>query len=129
MSFTHVVTSTVTIADLTYTWSNNQTADQVNNIDASIPDASTDLEVTWEADISAMKTFMMVADGVITVETNSGSSADDTFVLAAGEPIVWSTGQGLVNPLTADVVTNIFVTNASGGAVALKIRMLQDPTP
>jgi hypothetical protein len=105
-------------------------AGEEHNVSESIPDASTDLEVAWDADVSAMKFFVMWAEGgTILVETNSGSVPDDSFSLIDEQPIIWNSNQLGVNPVTTDVTTNLFVTNASGGAVTLQIRMLQDATP
>lgn len=129
MSITHAVKNILEYNGTKYEWSSNQSAGQENNLSEAIPDSSTDLEVTWGADVSAMQAFLMVADGALTVETNSGSSADDTFNLVADTPIHWTTGSGITNPFTTDVTTNLFVTNSSGSSVTLTIKMIQDPTP
>ena len=129
MAVTHTVKNTLEYNGTKYEWTANQSAGQENNLSESIPDSSTDLEVTWDADVSAMKSILIVADGALTVETNSGSTPTDTFTLTADTPIHWTTGSGLTNPVTGDVTTNIFCTNSSGSAVTLTINMVQDPTP
>ena len=129
MAFTHSVERRVTYRDLSYTWTDTASAGEEHNISESIPADSTDLELTWEADVSAMKGLCIVADGVVTIETNNGTTPDDTIVTVANEPIVWAEGDKLANPIGTDVTTNIFCTTGSGSAVQLEIRMVQDPTP
>ena len=98
-------------------------------VSESIPDASINLEVTFAADVSAMKGLYIQSDQDLTIETNSGSTPTDTLALKANTPVVWSSNSVHSNPLTADVTANIFVTNSSGSAAALEIRKLEDPTP
>ena len=85
----------------------------------------------WTADASAMSSFLMISDQDLTDETNSGTVPDDTFTLTDNVPVFWSAGNAsTTNPITADVTTNIFVTNASATEEALlTIQSLQDPTP
>lgn len=98
------------------------------NIDESIPDSSTDLLVNWTCDYSALKGLFIVSDQDIVLETNDGSSPDNTISLTANVPLLWTAEGYLTNPFTADV-TALYVTNASGSAANLKIRSLYDPTP
>ncbi len=99
------------------------------NIDESIADSSTDLEITFTIDQSAMVSLYIESDQNITIETNSGGAPTDTITLVANEPIIWTTNSVHSNPITADVTANIFITNASGSTANLKIRALQDATP
>lgn len=129
MAVTHKITWQYSSGGEIITKTEDVSAGQEINIDESIADSSTDLEVTYNLDVSALKSFYMVSDYAITVETNSGSTPTDTFTLVANQPIVWTANSGLTNPVTGDITTNIFVTNSSGNAATLKIRALQDPTP
>ncbi|QDT95553.1 hypothetical protein [Gimesia aquarii] len=104
------------------------TADGEANVEVEIPDASTDLEVVISIDFSALKLLFMVADQDLTIETNNGTTPDDTISLTADKPLVWFEQSGYSNPLTMDV-TNMFVTNNSGSAAKLIIKTLQDATP
>lgn len=100
------------------------------NLDESIADSSTDLLVAFTLDVSALKSFFMVSDQAITVETNNGTTPDDTFTLAANVPIVWDVNSGAANPFASAVdVTALYVTNSSGSAATLQIRCGYDPTP
>ena len=130
MSFTNQLSHSVTYDNVTYEWSDNQTAGERHDLSESIPDSSTDLSVNWTADVSEVKSLLIVSNYAVTVETNSGSSPADTFTLVANEPIIWSASQpgSPACPLTTDV-TGLFITNSSGSAALLTIKMIQDPTP
>lgn len=133
MSLTHKITQNISysgtgVGTLSISASSEQTAGQFVEVNESIPDASTDLEVALELDVTQMKLLLISADGAITIETNSGSTPADTILVDTSNPKIWFDGQlGVSNPFTTDV-TALFVTNASGAAVQLKLRALVDPT-
>lgn len=97
-------------------------------LDESIANSTTDGQVAFALDFSQAKLLYILADGVCTIETNSGSTPDDTFTMAANEPIVWTNLSQLTNPIGTDITTDIFVTNSSGASVRLRIWCLVDPT-
>lgn len=97
-------------------------------VSESVPTASTDAGIVIAIDVSAVKAFYIVSSAAITVETNDGSSPDDTLNLLAGQPYVWHTGSYDSFLLTADV-TVLYITNASGATANIEIRVLQDATP
>ncbi len=99
------------------------------NIDEAVADSSTDLEITFLIDQSAMTSLYIESDQDILIETNSGSAPTDSLTLVANEPITWTTNSVHSNQITADVTANIFITNSSGSTANLKIRALQDATP
>lgn len=105
-----------------------RTADGETNRDVAVAGASTDLQIDVALDISALSMLCIVCDRDITLETNSGSAADDTIALKAGEPLLWWSNSPLALPLTVDVVS-IFATLAAGTAATLSIRALHDSTP
>lgn len=130
MAITHKISVRINYNQTAVTWDASQTTGAESNMSESIPDASTDLQVTWEADVSEMKSLLMLASGGnITVETNSGSTPTDTISLTDGVPVLWVSGNNVANPLTADVTTDIYVTNSSGSDVTLTILSATDPTP
>ncbi len=106
----------------------SKTASQEINIEETIPDSSTDLEVAISLDVSAIKSLLISSDQAITIETNSGSTPSDTLTPSADEPVIWWDGSEFSNPLTTDITTNIFVTNSSGSAATLVIKVLLDAT-
>ncbi|MBW3538770.1 MAG: hypothetical protein KY476_00720 [Planctomycetes bacterium] len=97
-------------------------------IEETIPDASTDLALTANIDVSALKSLYISSDQDITLETNSGAAPADTINLKADSPLTWDDESSFANPLTVDL-TALFATNASGAAATLKFYALQDATP
>lgn len=128
MSLSHVITKRVATGSRTLEKVVTKTAGGGSSLSESIPDSSTDLEVALTADVSQIKSvWMMATGGNITVETNDGSSPDDTIALVDGEPQMWNDDDIGSLFLTADV-TALFVTNSSGAAVTLDVEILIDPT-
>lgn len=97
-------------------------------ISESVATAQTDADIVIAIDVSAVKAFFIVSSAAITVETNDGSSPDDTLTLVAGQPYIWHTGSYDSFLLTTDV-TVLYITNASGSTADIEIRVLQDATP
>lgn len=100
---------------------------QVIAINESIPGETTDQEVALALDISQLKACIFYAASALKIETNSGAVPDDTIDLADGEPFVWR-DKYLADHFTADITTNIFVTNAGTAAVVLEGLLIIDPT-
>jgi hypothetical protein len=128
MSITHAVT-------ITWEQGNNQlsirdefSGEAEKNVSISVPDSSTDYEITLAIDISEIKSIVITSDQVITLETNSGSAADDTFAITANNPLIWNVDSPAANPFSADI-TALFVTNASGSAATFNVRCIVDATP
>jgi len=122
---------------LTLSWARNgesiaQTvtieADGEGNRNVTVNAATTDKRVDIAIDVSELKLLYIHSDQDITIETNSGSAADDTLTIKANKPFVWYADCGLTNPLGTDV-TALFITNAGATAANVKIRTLEDTTP
>jgi hypothetical protein len=93
-------------------------------IDVEIPASTTDQLFTIAIDVSELESIFLYTDGALTVETNSSSAPDDTFVFAANKPLAWVNGMPTIdgtsqNPFDADV-TALYLTNATGSAVTLR---------
>lgn len=98
-------------------------------VDEDIPDASTDLEIAnFDLDISATKAFLLIADGVLLLETNNASTPTDTLTTVANHPYDYHENDYQAIIFTADI-TALFATNSSGGTVNLKVWGITDPTP
>lgn len=100
----------------------------VLQLDEPIPDSSSDLEIELVIDVSQVQGILLVSDQDVTIETNDGSSPDDTISLKAGIPYVWYDGKYDALVFGSDV-TSIFVTNASGSDARLQMLCVVDPTP
>lgn len=94
----------------------------------SVADAQTDAELGFTLDVSACKAFVINSTKNVTVETNNGSTPDDTLTLVANVPYVWHENSEHTFLLTTDV-TALFVTNASGAAATIDVEAVFDSTP
>ncbi len=101
---------------------------KINEADIIVPASSTNLHVLQSIDVSGLKSLLLSSTKPMTVKTNSSGSPDDTITLAANVPVIWYTGCGHPNPLTADV-TGLYLTTGDVGEATLTIRGLQDVTP
>lgn len=68
--------------------------------------------------------LFLVADGVLTIKTNSTSSPGDTITTVANKPIVLRNGGAWPATSFAADVTKLYVTNATGGTLNLRLRGL-----
>jgi len=129
MSASHTITETVNTGGRQLTKQNTFAADSAPNIySASIPDSSTDLLVNIALDVDKVKSFYMVADQDITIETNDGATPDNTINLKAGVPYIWHENSYHSFLLTVDV-TAFYVTNSSGQTATLDVEATMDCTP
>ncbi|KPL06085.1 hypothetical protein AMJ85_10715 [candidate division BRC1 bacterium SM23_51] len=93
-----------------------------------VPDSSTDMQIDVALDVSQAKAIYIKSSQAITIETNDGGSPDDTLVLVADVPYVWTEDDYVANLLTTDV-TALYATNSSGADATLEIEILYDATP
>lgn len=102
--------------------------------DDMIPAATTNKQIVLALDVSELKGFVIVAEGLatgktMTLKTNSTSTPANTFTLTPASPgIAWHTGGPFTNPLTTDV-TAIYVTSDDTAARRLRIYVCADVTP
>ena len=82
------------------------TADGETNLSLTVADSVVDQQVNIVIDFSALVSFFIYSDYAITVETNDGTTPDNTLTVAAGVPIVWYTGCDHDNPFAAGDVTD-----------------------
>lgn len=102
------------------------------NIDESIPASTTDQLVAFVLDVSQLKGIFMVSDYAVTVETNSGSTAANTFTLPANTPYMWVLGDAAMRDTAGAVVTTditaLYVTNGASSSALFQLRAVVDPT-
>lgn len=101
---------------------------QETYFEESIANGGTDVVVAFTLDVSACKSFFIISDKDITLETNSGSAADDTIALLANRPYQWDT-ESYDSFLLGTDVTALYFTNSSGAAATVKCHALTDATP
>jgi hypothetical protein len=93
-----------------------------------VANGQTNKEVVLAIDFSQLKAIFISSDRAVLIETNDGTTPDDTITLAANVPYIWQVGSASACLITEDV-TKVFVTNASGADANLRFRVLQDATP
>jgi hypothetical protein len=88
-------------------------------------DVAQDLEADQSTIVSLAIEWSGAAGQTCTIETNSSSAPDDTLVIEHGSPLIWNTEilatLGTVCPITVDITTGIFVTNAAAGDLSIYI--------
>jgi hypothetical protein len=100
------------------------------SISETIAAAASNLEVAFVLDASQVSALVLIATADMTVETNDGTTPDNTFTLKANVPYVWTSADGGTLRDTAGVsvvdITALFVTSTAGGV--LSVEALFDPT-
>lgn len=104
-------------------------------IDETVNDSESNFQISLETVVTneILLLFYMVSDQDVTVYTNdvSGGSPDETIVLAANVPFIWTDNMrvhGYTNVLQT-TLTDLYVTNASGANAKFQVEVLVDPTP
>ena len=128
MALTVTLLERITVGGITTDKTQAPSAGAGSSVSESIPDSSTDLNVGFNLDFSACKFFYINSDQDITVETNNGTTPDDTLTLLANVPYIWHVNSNHTFLIGTDI-TALFVTNASGSAALLTIEEIHDPTP
>ena len=92
--------------------------------------ATTDGQINCPTiDVSEVVLLYINSTQDVTLETNDGTTPDDTFTLKANEPYVWWLNAPFVNKLTTDITTNVFITNTSGASATVTFEAILDTTP
>lgn len=128
MSFSHTLSQTWSGDGRSVAADNAYAGDAQQSIDVSVPDSSTDMLVAMALDVSEIELIVILSDQDLTLETNNGSSPDNTINLVAGVPYIWTSDSYFTNLLTTDV-TALYATNSSGSAARLQIEVVNDSTP
>lgn len=129
MAHTHTLLQQWSGAGRALSAENSYSATLEKNLDDEvIPAESTDLLINFTLDVDACKSFYILSDQDLTIETNDGASPDNTLELKANKPYIWNTDSYDTFQLTVDV-TKLYATKAAGSDATLNIRALVDPTP
>lgn len=129
MAATMTLKRGVTAGGVTLEKTQDLSSGQLIVLSEPIPANQTDLEIAFAVAAAKLKGIYILSDVAMTIQTNDGTTPDDTITLIAGQPYQWGLGGSVIgsdaSPLSADV-TSIFVTNTTAGT--LDIRALVDPT-
>lgn len=132
MAFTHTMTFTFQSPDGTIQQASSQSASENIAIDETIT-VGADREVALAIDVSQLKSLFIIADGALTLETNSSSAPDNTLTIQADLPFFWQSGAYETSlrfngtTVSADI-TKIYLTNAGSESVSFRLRALVDAT-
>lgn len=110
---------------------NEITASEDGELEISIdvPPDTADMQVACNLEAAQLAALLLSADGALTVETNDGTTPDDTFTLDENDPVSYVADTQDSNPLSEDV-TALYLTNASETAtVHFDLRAVYDPEP
>lgn len=128
MPYEHTHTRQISLGGETINTVEIVSAEGRDGFDVIVPDSSTDFEVVRTIDISSLKSFYLMSDQDVTIQTNDGTTPDDQFVLTAGVAYQWTEDSVADLVLTQDV-TSFFITNTSGAAASVRMECLLDVTP
>lgn len=130
MSYTHTVRPSIDLGggDSPVIPSQSYSSSSRVSFTETVANSSTDYEIALTLDVTAVVSFFLMSDKNVTLETNSGSAADNTIALVANVPYIWNTGSYDAFLLDTDV-TSVFITNASGASAIVQCEAVFDSTP
>ncbi len=106
----------------------SRTADAEDNRIIPLTGSQADKEVNMNITASRMKMLFILATKAALIENNDSGTPVDTITLAGTVPYWWDATSGIANPFTEDV-TKLYLSNLSGDAAQVDIRVLYDSTP
>lgn len=98
-------------------------------IEETVANSSTDFNIVWPVDVSQVKTFWLHSTQDVTVETNDGTTPDNTLALKAGHAYEWVAAAPYDSFLFDTDIETLKVTNASGSSAIVTGTYTYDPTP
>jgi hypothetical protein len=126
--YTHKITDTYqTDAGVISSVISTYTGDTEVGFDGVIAANTTNQSIDVNAKKTLIQSLLLTSNVAVSILTNSSSSPTQTITLAAGQQINWGTDHTEANPITADIVTGMFITNATTGPATVKIRFLMNP--
>jgi hypothetical protein len=108
--------------------SKSYTGDQQITQQVPVAGETTDEEVIVGIDVSHIQAIYMKSDVDMKVETNDGTTPDDTIDLVANVPYVWTTDSYDSCLLTVNI-TALYLTVAGAIAGTFELEVLVDSTP
>jgi len=87
MAATHVITSRFSQSGESLSYDKTYSASgRIDVVGESVAGETTDAEIAFAVDVDAVVSFFMVSNKDVTVESNDGSSPDETLTLTANIP-------------------------------------------
>ncbi len=130
MAKTVTITSTIQGAGDSLSATETYSDEAIEDLDITILDAVSDQEVVVDWVNTRLAVLVISSDQEITVESNDGTTPDDTATVKANAPLIFKRdGSAQTNPFASLDVAKLFLTNASGSTATVKIKVLKDVTP
>ena len=114
MAQTVNVVRNVTNASLNLTSSVAHTGDKLTIVEETIAAAASDDEIIVGVDVSKLQVAAFLATAAMTIETNNGTTPQETITLVANIPQIFQTGD---TAMFAGDVTALYVTSTPGGTL------------
>lgn len=132
---THIISRMIRLGGIEFRSDMEVTNEGAKELDLVIPASAADQLVDFTADVSQLKSLVMIVDRDMTVHTNSNSVPVNTFDLKAGHPFQWVNGDPALRDTAGAAVTTditaLHVVNPDGEAAAagrLQIYAIYDAT-
>jgi hypothetical protein len=123
----HSLTIGIDGSDIIQTKTISTTDGGVVLLDAETVIVAENKQLAFSLDVSQVASFYLESSLAVLIETNSGSSPDDTLNLIANEPYIWHTNSLDTFKFASADITSLFVTNAAGATATLYCAVLYDP--
>ena len=102
------------------------TADEENDFAFQVTAAATNEQHIFGCTSAKLQQIIIESDQAMTLKTNSSGSPQDTIVLVAGIPFVWTAGCGMAYPFAGAVTTGYFTNGSSTLNANVKINMMSN---
>ena len=123
MSTQHKIVRTTSIDGRAVTSTQDVSGEVGQRFVFTIVDSAVDTLIAIAFAISKLKSIIITVDQNVTLETNDGTTPDDTINLKAVSAFQWGVGEERANPFTVDV-DGFYFSNASGEDALVTIDVL-----
>ena len=126
MSFTATVTRSYNDGATSLAFTETVTSDYTVNLSVSVPNSNNNPYV-WAITRANIQSLCIKAAAAMTIYTNAPSTGapQDTIAMVAGQVFVWTLQTDAIGKLPfSGNVSELYVTNASGGAAQLDVRAI-----
>lgn len=125
MSTEHKVTRTTSIQGRSITQTIDVTGEVSHSLSFAVADATVDELVEIAFDAAKLKSIIIKTDQAVTLETNDGTTPQETISLSAAMALQWVSGEPGTIPFSGDI-TAFYFTNSSGETANIEIEALYD---
>ena len=128
MAYSATVQEAITIGGKTYSKSNTFSDNAELHITKDVATAEANYEIDCTMAVAEISAVFINSTQDVILETNDGTTPDETINLVANVPYVWHENSYHVNLLATDI-TALFVTNTSGATATIDVHVLYNAVP